>query len=91
MSTAPPERPLLAERSGGPNASSNPLQFNAPFLQAFPRPTGAPPGPAPAPAPSSNGTVPANPTPSAPAPPTAGAAKAVPALAGLVGLVAALL
>ncbi|KAH8707262.1 Clock-controlled protein 6 [Beauveria bassiana] len=56
-----------------------------------PRPTGAPPGPAPAPAPSSNGTVPANPTPSAPAPPTAGAAKAVPALAGLVGLVAALL
>ncbi|ATY60566.1 clock-controlled protein 6 [Cordyceps militaris CM01] len=51
-----------------------------------PKPTGAPP----APAPTSNGTVPVNPTPSA-IPPTAGAAKAVPALAGLVGLFAALL
>ncbi len=49
-----------------------------------PKPTGAPP------AQSSNGTVPVQPTPSA-IPPTAGAAKAVPALAGLVGLVAALL
>ncbi|KAJ2970252.1 hypothetical protein NQ176_g8276 [Zarea fungicola] len=46
-----------------------------------PKPTGAP---------SSNATVPANPTQST-IPPTAGAAKAVPALAGLLGLVAALL
>ncbi|OAR01257.1 hypothetical protein LLEC1_07434 [Akanthomyces lecanii] len=56
-----------------------------------PKPTSAPP------AQSSNGTVPIPPT-NAPVqptstvvPPTAGAAKAVPALAGLVGLVAALL
>lgn len=47
-----------------------------------PKPTGAP---------TNNATVPANPTPSTVAPPTAGAAKAVPALAGVLGLVAALL
>ncbi|TQV90330.1 hypothetical protein V2A60_004293 [Cordyceps javanica] len=48
------------------------------------KPTGVPP------VPSTNGTiVPVNPTPTSV--PTAGAAKAVPALAGLFGLVAALL
>ncbi|KAJ6787959.1 hypothetical protein PWT90_10384 [Aphanocladium album] len=45
-----------------------------------PKPTGAP---------STNGTVPAKPT--STMPPTAGAGKAVPALAGVVGLFAALL